>query len=680
MQPLSGPIPAATPAPGESHLVRRQDGTFAAVPHRRAGTVVFNLVERDAPWTLQAGLTVMAKTYNGVVPGPTLVVRQGERVVIDYRNSQSVPDTIHLHGIHGAPLEMDGVGGISQPMVMSGQSFRYEFTASQSGTFIYHSHDNEEMVNSGLYGAIVVLPVHPSAAERSDRDDVEMISSWTIQSLSENHFTLNGKEYPDTVPIEVKKGQRVRIRWINMSGENFHTMHTHGHDQRVIARDAQPIPWNDIEDTIMLGPGQRADVIVLANAQPGTWLVHCHVLDHIEDDAGLPDGLITAIHYAGTPNRLPMMNSAMRGMLPSFAGTKSKPLSFWWTVLLGAISGLTIFLGLPIARMRNVSPQFVGALNALAIGILVFLVVEIAGNATAPLAQALQRWRFSHGAPGDVLWLALAYAGGLFVGLAGLGAMAASMTKRAASEVHDPYLLASIIACGIGAHNFAEGLAIGASAASGATAIAVGLIVGFALHNATEGFGIAAPLMGRVHPRLREPVLGRTGCRRAHVPWNDRGIHVSFDDRFGAVFGNCHRCIGLCHRRTLERASPQSRSDCADDDDACVRFSDCARHGDDYRFERRIERGREREHCMHEYRNRRLRPHRPSPRPPLGEGRAQNLLQLSHDEAERERLAQESGNDSKAVTPYDAVRCSDIVLFAPPWRAVDEAVKQNRPF
>ena len=138
LQPLAGPLPATTPAPGESRLVGRADGTFAAVAQVQGKSRVFHLVERDAPWTLQPGLSVMAKTYNGVVPGPTLVVHQGDRVVIDYRNSQNVPDTLHLHGIHEIPVAMDGVAGISQPMVMNGLSYRYEFTADQSGTFIYH--------------------------------------------------------------------------------------------------------------------------------------------------------------------------------------------------------------------------------------------------------------------------------------------------------------------------------------------------------------------------------------------------------------------------------------------------------------------------------------------------------------------------------------------------------------
>ena len=503
LQPLRGAVPAATPAPGESRLIRREDGTFQAVPQVEGRTRTFHLVERDAPWTLQPGLTVMAKTYNGVVPGPTLVVHQGDRVVIDYRNDQTVPDTLHMHGIHGIPVDMDGVAGISQPMVMKGGNFRYTFTARDPGTFIYHTHDNEEMLNSGLYGAILVLPAHPSAQERADRDDVEVISSWAIQSLAENHFTINGKEYPATAPINVRKGQRVRIRWINISGESFHTMHTHGHYQRVIARDAQPVTYGDVEDTVMLGPGQRADVIVKADQAPGNWLVHCHVIDHTEDGSGMPDGLVTVLHYEGTPLNAAAMNRAMRGMLPSFGSAQRGPLGFGWTVLLGAIAGFTILLGLPIARMRNVPPRAIGALNAIAIGILVYLVVEIAGNATAPLVHAAQRWHGTGGPPGSVAVLALAYIGGLFAGLVGLGALATRMAKRAAAQAHDPYVLAAIIAIGIGAHNFAEGLAIGASAASGATAIAVGLIVGFGLHNATEGFGIAAPLAGRVVPQKR---------------------------------------------------------------------------------------------------------------------------------------------------------------------------------
>ncbi|MDE2481991.1 MAG: multicopper oxidase domain-containing protein [bacterium] len=498
LQPLTGAIPAATPAPGESRSVLRPDGAYQAVPQVNGRTKSFTLVERDAPWTLKPGLTVMADTYNGVVPGPVLQVQQGDTVVIHFINHGTKPDTIHLHGIHDIPVSMDGVGGISQPMVQPGGSFTYRFVADQPGTFIYHTHGPESMLDAGLYGVIVVLPTHPLANERNvARDYVGVISSWIIQSSTENHFTINGKEYPATTAFDVRAGERMRIRWVNISGEEWHTMHTHGHYQQIIARDAEPVATTDMQDTVALGPGQRADVIIKADAKPGTWLVHCHVADHVEDANEMPAGLITAIHYVGTPNLLHKMYDAMMPMMAQRPGPK--PLGMWETILLGAIAGFTIFLGLPIARARALSQKVIARLNAIAIGILVYLVVEISQNATRPITTAFAIWHAGQG-PIPIL-LSILFAGGLLLGLVGLGSGATQFVKSRMQHPPDhPLVLSSIIALGIGAHNFGEGLAIGASAASGATALAIGLIVGFALHNATEGFGIAAPMAGRMVP------------------------------------------------------------------------------------------------------------------------------------------------------------------------------------
>jgi ZIP family zinc transporter len=495
LQPLRGPIPEATAAPGESPVFGRADGAYQAIPATAGRTKVFHIVERAAPWTLKPGLTVMANTYNGVVPGPALVVRQGDTLAIDYTNDGPMADSIHMHGVHDIPVAMDGVGGISQPLVPPGGHFVYRFVADQPGTFIYHTHDDEAMLDSGLYGAIIVEPTTPLANERGlTHDFLEMISSWQIQSGAENQFTLNGKEYPSTRALDVRKGERFRIRWINISGEEFHTMHTHGHYQQVIARDAAPVDYRDVQDTVLVAPGQRVDVVVTANAKPGTWLIHCHVLDHIEDAGGMPSGLITAIHYVGTPNTLTAM---YRAMAPA-ASVTSRALSFGMTVLLGAIAGFTIFLGLPIARARRLSPQTIALLNALAIGILLYLVVEIAQNAIAPISQGLNAWHSGTGA--FPVGMIAVFVGGLLLGLVGLGSAATYFTRKAAMHAENPVVLAAIIAIGIGAHNFGEGLAIGASAAAGATAVALALIVGFGLHNATEGFGVAAPLVGRVVP------------------------------------------------------------------------------------------------------------------------------------------------------------------------------------
>jgi ZIP family zinc transporter len=504
MQPLTGAIPVTTPYPGESRSATRPDGTFAAIPDIHGTTKVFHIVGRQAPWTLKPGLTVTAKTYNGVVPGPALVVRQGDRVVIDYRNELDIPDTIHLHGIHDIPAEMDGVPGSSQAMVPPHGTYRYAFTAEQSGTFIYHTHDRKAVLNSGLYGAIIVTPSHPRPEERTARDYLEMISSWYVNSNGESEFTLNGKEYPATQALEVRRGERIRIRWINISAENFHTMHTHGHYMTIIARDAVPLSSKDVEDTLGIGPGQRVDAVILADQKPGTWMIHCHVLDHVEGGDGMPSGLITSLHYAGTPNTTTAMYDAMMSTMKgdmsanAAASPKQRKLGLGMTALLGAFAGLTIFLGLPIARAKRLKPGIIALLNAFSIGILFFLVIEISMNAVLPVNRAIAGWHTGAAFP---FALIIALAGGLLIGLAGLGAASASLVKQSAQSVSDrPLLLASIIAVGIGAHNFAEGLAIGASAAAGATTIAAGLIIGFALHNATEGFGIAAPLAGKIVP------------------------------------------------------------------------------------------------------------------------------------------------------------------------------------
>jgi FtsP/CotA-like multicopper oxidase with cupredoxin domain len=259
---------------------------------------------------------------------------------------------------------MDGVPGISQPLVpAAGGRFRYTFTAGQDGTFLYHSHGSEALVNSGLYGAIVVEPAHPRSVERGlSHDYLQVLSSWQIGSSTENHFTINGKSYPETVPLEVARGERIRIRWVNISAENFHTMHTHGHYQQVIARDAAPLDHDDVEDTVLLGPGQRADVVVDADADPGNWMMHCHVLDHTEDRNGLPDGLISEIHYRGTPLTLRAMHDemarqmrdAMLANAPPVAEPAPPPRKPWrrgW-LLIAAGCGLGI-LAYFLARARR---------------------------------------------------------------------------------------------------------------------------------------------------------------------------------------------------------------------------------------------------------------------------------------------------------------------------------------
>lgn len=169
-------------------------------------------------------------------------------------------------------------------------------------------------------------------------------------------------------------------------------------------------------------------------------------------------------------------------------------LSFALTTLLGAIAGFTLFLGLPIARFKVLSKTMQGALNAGAVGIIVFLLWDILGNAVEPIHEALPT--ASHGDAGTFALLLALFVGGLALGLLSLPYVNRLLRGRAADPTAQPAprRMALTIAGGLGLHNLSEGLAIGQAAASGALAFAGVLIVGFALHNMSEGFGIAAPL------------------------------------------------------------------------------------------------------------------------------------------------------------------------------------------
>jgi len=160
--------------------------------------------------------------------------------------------------------------------------------------------------------------------------------------------------------------------------------------------------------------------------------------------------------------------------------------------LLGAIAGATIFIGLPIGRMRGLPRRVQGFLNALATGVLIFLLWDILSHATLPVEAALGHIRLGSGS--RFAGMAIIFGAGLAVGLLGLIYFNARVFHRAPGATPPPRTLALMIATGLGMHNLSEGLAIGQSAATGAVAFAGVLVMGFALHNITEGFGIAAPL------------------------------------------------------------------------------------------------------------------------------------------------------------------------------------------
>lgn len=172
-------------------------------------------------------------------------------------------------------------------------------------------------------------------------------------------------------------------------------------------------------------------------------------------------------------------------------------MNFVQTVFLGAIAGLTIYLGLPLGRIKGLPDTVRSFLAMASAGILIFLFFDIFAQLSGPIEQALSQKDFPQ------FWILL----GIFILGFGGGLLALILFERRVirarsntAQALSPSRLALLIAAGIGLHNFSEGLAIGQSAGSGEIAFAAILIVGFGLHNATEGFGIVGPLMGKERP------------------------------------------------------------------------------------------------------------------------------------------------------------------------------------
>jgi ZIP family zinc transporter len=225
-------------------------------------------------------------------------------------------------------------------------------------------------------------------------------------------------------------------------------------------------------------------------------------------------------------------------------------IDYWQLLILGAIAGFTIFLGLPLAGLQNLSLKKRGFLNAFAIGILVFLIIDVFSHAWESTEEAANDVVAGKSPLSSAIVSLVAMFGGLGIGLLGLTwyeskymkkmpivQAKSSFTKEISGDIAatgrgeetsvsraggndnqqhqilqqqeaNLYKLSMMIAIGIGVHNFSEGLAIGQSYISGAIALAVLLIIGFGIHNATEGFGIAGPLTGLAkRPTVRFLIL-----------------------------------------------------------------------------------------------------------------------------------------------------------------------------
>ncbi len=220
--------------------------------------------------------------YNGMVPGPELRLRQGDRLRVDVENRLGQETTVHWHGLR-LPNVMDGVPGLTQPPIEPGRTFRYEFALPDAGTFWYHPHvRSSEQQGRGLYGALIVEEPDPPQV---DRDVTWVIDDWRLgedgaisdtfghpMDLSHagrlgNVATLNGR---DSKSFAVRAGERIRLRLINTANARIFALTFEDHDPVVIALDGQPCtPHAPEGNRVILPPAGRADLILDLVGSPG---------------------------------------------------------------------------------------------------------------------------------------------------------------------------------------------------------------------------------------------------------------------------------------------------------------------------------------------------------------------------------------------------------------------------
>jgi len=251
------------------------------------GVKVFRLDPEVVKVQLVPGKEMYAWGYSGSVPGPTVEVNEGDRVRFIVTNKLPEATTVHWHGLE-VPLNMDGVPFISQPLIEPGQTFVYEYTVHQNGTFFYHSHmAMQEMM--GMIGLFIIHPKQPYSP-RVDKDFGIVLQEWALLpnnpipnslAMEFNWLTMNGKAGPATTPMIVKQGERVRLRIVNL-GMDHHPMHIHGNQFYVTGTEGGRAPestWFP-GNTVLVGVAQARDVEFDA-VYAGDWMFHCHLPHHM---------------------------------------------------------------------------------------------------------------------------------------------------------------------------------------------------------------------------------------------------------------------------------------------------------------------------------------------------------------------------------------------------------------
>ena len=286
------------------------------------GVKVFHLVAEEVWHTFASGLKAKCWGYNGKVHGPTIEAVEGERIRIYVTNKLKAPTSVHWHGVF-LPNGMDGVGGLTQRAIPPGETFKYEWTVRQSGTYMYHSHHDEmTQMAMGMMGMLVFHPRNPSSDYKVDRDFAIMLSEWRIDPGTStpnpnemndfNVLTMNAKCYPGTEPLVAKTGDRVRIRFGNLSAMDHHSIHLHGHYFKITATNGGRIATSAQHpgSTLFVPVGDTQDIEFIAS-DPGDWAIHCHMTHHVMNQMGHDFPNVVGVQKEG-------FDQQVRSLLPAY--------------------------------------------------------------------------------------------------------------------------------------------------------------------------------------------------------------------------------------------------------------------------------------------------------------------------------------------------------------------------
>lgn len=285
---------------------------------------VFHLIAEPIRREFAPGFWVNCWGYNGSSPGPTIEAVEGDRVRILVTNKLNEPTSVHWHGII-LPNGMDGVAGLNQKAIPPGETFKYEFTLKQNGTFMYHPHSDEMFqIALGMEGFFII---HPKDGDdpKIDRDFAIFLHEWRIpmgaetpipfEMLDFNIFTFNSVLYPSIESLVMKTGDRVRIRFGNVM-MNTHPIHLHGHEFLVTRRGGKRLPpaAQYSEVTVLVAPGETRDIEFIAD-NPGDWAIHCHKSHHTMNQMqhDLPN--LTGINKQGIEERIKQFFPDFMGLM-----------------------------------------------------------------------------------------------------------------------------------------------------------------------------------------------------------------------------------------------------------------------------------------------------------------------------------------------------------------------------